>query len=443
MSAAHRAQLPPRCLIGAWQNTQAGGNSISRHGLTHLESAVDSSLTRPSMHDMPDSRNWFIPPPASQHRLFNNGERQDMYIRVDGKRLLNFAANDYLGLSFHADVCHAAVDAVATHGVGGGASRLISGDDPLLHRLESELAACKGFEAALLVGSGMLANMGLLPALADRHGTLFCDRLNHASLVDGARLSAARVVRYAHLDIDQLSHLMKTNMMTNIGKASARQDGQRSIIVSDGVFSMDGDCADVQALLALAEQYDALLLLDDAHGFGTLGRDGRGLSALSGAAGHARLVEVGTCGKALGSYGAFILGTAELIEGLRQGLRTMTYSTALPPAVCAASLAALHVLQQGDVVHALHANIAYYRQLAAAHGLPLQPSETPIQPLLLGGDSVALHAADALRQQGFFVPAIRPPTVPEGTARLRITLSAAHRREDIESLVRSLAQVIA
>jgi len=400
-----------------------------RHKLTQLYNPVDSVAMQPSMHDMLDSRNWFTPPPDVRRRSFNSGERQGMHITVQGRQLLNFAGNDYLGMSFHPEVCSAAADAVAKHGAGSGASRLISGDDPLMHRLESELAAWKGFEAALLVGSGMLANIGLLQALADRHSTLFCDRLNHASLVDGARLSAAKVQRFAHLEVQQLERLLQAS------------PAGRRIIVSDGVFSMDGVSADVTALLALAEQYDTLLLLDDAHGFGVLGKYGRGLSSENNLAGHGRLVEVGTCGKALGSYGAFILGTTEMIEGLRQSLRTMTYSTALPPAICAASLTALHVLQRGDLVQQLHANIALFRDLAAAQGLVLMPSATPIQPLLLGEEAAALHAAEALLNLGYFVPAIRPPTVPEGTARLRITLSAAHRSEDIEALVQALAKV--
>jgi len=390
---------------------------------------------QPSMHDMPDSRNWFAPPPDVRRRHFNSGERQGMTISLQGRPRLNFAANDYLGLSFHPEVCRATQDAVAAHGVGSGASRLISGDDPLMHQLESELAAWKGFESALLVGSGMLANIGLLQSLADRHCTLYCDKLNHASLVDGARLSAGKVQRFAHLDVQQLEGLLQA------AGHSKPVAGQRKIIVSDGVFSMDGDCANVAALLQMAERHDALLVLDDAHGFGVLGNAGRGLSSKEDFAGHERLIEVGTCGKALGSYGAFILGTAEMIEGLRQKLRTMTYSTALPPAVCAASLAALHVLQEGKLLQQLHANIALFRSLAAEHDLNLMPSETPIQPLLLGGEEAALHAAEALLNLGFFVPAIRPPTVPEGTARLRITLSAGHGREDIEALVHALQMV--
>jgi len=386
------------------------------------------------MHDMPDSRNWFTPPQDARRRRFNEGARDALRIRLDGRQMLNFAGNDYLGLSFHPQVKQAAQHALQQHGTGSGASRLISGDDPLMHSLENELAAWKGYESCLLVGSGMLANLGLLQALADRHTALFCDRLNHASLVDGGRLSGARVKRYAHLDMIQLERLLQ-------GAEAARR-----IIVSDGVFSMDGDCGDVPALLALAGKHDALLLIDDAHGFGVLGEGGRGLTSVGPAggwpAGHARLIEVGTCGKALGSYGAFILGTAEMIEGLRQGLRTMTYSTALPPAVIAASLAALQVMQQSDVIGRLHDHIRLFRGLAEQRGLPLMPSDTPIQPMVLGGDAETLEAASRLSDAGFFVPAIRPPTVPAGTSRLRITLSAAHREEDIDALVDALAGIV-
>ncbi len=398
--------------------------------LTQPDSIVDSADMPTSMPDMLDSRNWFSPIPENRRRAFNQGQRQGVRIEVNGKEMVNFASNDYLGLSTHPDVCRAAIELIERHGAGSGASRLISGDDPLYHRLEQELAAWKGFEAALLVGSGMLANMGLLPALGNRHTTLFCDRLNHASLVDGARLSAAHVVRFKHLDIKQLK------------KSMQKYASERTLIVSDGVFSMDGDCANVGALLKLAEKYDGLLILDDAHGFGTAGKDGRGLSSVNGAAGHPRLIEIGTCGKALGSYGAFILGSSEIIEGLRQRLRTMTYSTALPTHVCAASLAALHVQQDGTVVRKLQQNVALFRQLAEQLSLPLSPSSTPIQPLLLGDDHAALQASGTLAQRGFFVSAIRPPTVPEGTARLRITLSAAHKEEDIAALTQALAEVM-
>ncbi len=350
--------------------------------------------------------------------------RDGLLITVDGQRLLNFASNDYLGLSTHPKVCQAAQDAINEVGLGSGASRLVSGDDPLLHELEQELATWKGFEACLLVGSGMLTNLGLLQALADRHTHIFADKLNHASLVDGARLSGAQVSRFPHLNLEKLEQ--------SIEKSGAKQ----RVIVSDGVFSMDGDCADVQALISLAERYDALLLIDDAHGTGTVGQQGKGLVAEAGIAGHKRLLEVGTLGKALGSYGAYILGTKPMIEGLRQRMRTLMYSTALPVSLLAGAQAALHLIQTTEVVERLESHVNYF--LAQAQGLNMMPSTTAIQPLWLGSDESALEASRALRAQGYFVPAIRPPTVPEGQSRLRITLSAAHQKKDIDGLIKAL-----
>lgn len=348
-----------------------------------------------------------------------------MTIRLQGRELINFASNDYLGLSFHAEVRRAAIHSIERSGLGSGASRLVSGDDPGLHALEARLAAWKGYEACLITGSGMLANIGLLQALADRHTALFSDRLNHASLVDGARLSGATVHRFRHLDLQQLESLL------------LRKPAARRIIVSDGVFSMDGDCADIEALIRLAEQHDCLLLLDDAHGIGTLGRYGRGLTA--DMAGHARLIEVGTFGKAFGSYGAFILGTAEMIEGLRQRQRTMIYSTALPAALIAAADAALTLIRQGELLQKLQQNIDRFR--ARTVDLRLKDSKTAIQPLIIGDDGEALQAASRLCEHGCFVPAIRPPTVPDGSARLRITLSAAHTDEQIDMLLAALRRL--
>ena len=378
---------------------------------------------------MPDSRNWFAPVPASRQRRFAASARQGVEVRLQDRALINFASNDYLGLSFHADVRQAAIAAIEHSGLGSGASRLVSGDDPALHALEARLAAWKGYEACLIVGSGMLANIGLLQALADRYTEIFADRLNHASLVDGARLSGARLNRFHHLDLKQLAAQLE------------KSPTERRLIVSDGVFSMDGDCADVAALLDLAEQHDGLLLIDDAHGIGTVGPHGLGLSGEpdcrgSAPAGHARMIEVGTFGKAFGGYGAFILGTAELIEGLRQRQRTMIYSTALPLAMIASADAALTLIEAGDLLRQLHGNIAYFRQQTS--DLPIKPSSTAIQPLIIGSDAEALRAANHLRQGGCFVPAIRPPTVPEGSARLRITLTAAHSHEQIDTLVSAL-----
>jgi len=427
ISARHAAQQSLPAGIGAWQNRQAGGNSKSLDRLTSLLALVDSVFMPSSMPNMIDSRNWFAEIPATRRRHFLASQRDGVRIDVNGCSLINFASNDYLGLSCHPAVCMAAQGACAT-AVGSGASRLVSGDDPMLHRLETKLAEWKGYEACLITGSGMLANLGLLQALADRHTQIFADKLNHASLVDGARLSGAKSHRYAHLDIQQLEQQLKKHAAV------------KRIIVSDGVFSMDGDCAYVGALLKLAEAHDTLLIIDDAHGIGTVGDDGKGLTAIHHIAGHARLIEVGTFGKAFGSYGAFILGTFEMIEALRQRQRSMIYSTALPIAMIAAAETALALIQRGEQVKQLHHNLDHFKSATSKQGF--MASDTAIQPLIVGSDVQALEMSAALAKNGFFVAAIRPPTVPEGTARLRFTLSAAHSPEQIDALVDALADVL-
>ena len=376
---------------------------------------------------MVDSRKWFAEIPVTRRRHFRASQRDGVAIDVAETRLINFASNDYLGLSTHPAVCLAAQGACA-NSVGSGASRLVSGDDPMLHRLEAKLADWKGYEACLIVGSGMLANMGLLQALADRHTHIFADKLNHASLVDGARLSGAPMHRFAHLDYEQLE------------KQLNKHTAEKRIIVSDGVFSMDGDCADVGQLLTLADSHDTLLVVDDAHGTGTLGEDGKGLTAMHRIAGHDRVIEVGTFGKAFGAYGAFILGTNELIEGLRQRQRSMIYSTALPVAMIAAAETALLLIQRGEQLAQLHANLVRFK--AGVKGMDFMASDTAIQPLVAGSDARALALSDALADNGLFVAAIRPPTVPEGTARLRFTLSAAHSPEQIDRLTECLKRLI-
>lgn len=377
---------------------------------------------------MVDTRNWFKTLPHTRQRKLLASQRDGLKIKVNGQSLLNFSSNDYLGLSVNPQVCAAVHDAVNQHGLGSGASRLISGDDPLFHQFEQELAAWKGFESCLLVGSGMLANIGLMQILADRFTHVFADKLNHASLLDGVRLSGAKHLRYPHADLETLTQLLQQNT-----------DDKR-IIVSDGVFSMDGDAADVKELIQLAEDYDTLLVVDDAHGTGTLGEAGKGLIAGAGVAGHARLIEVGTLGKAFGSYGAYILGTEQMIEGLRQRMRTLIYSTALPVAVIAGAKEALGIIKIGALVHQLQDHVRYF--LHHSKGLNLLPSISPIQPVMLGSDANALKASAALKEQGFFVPAIRPPTVAEGQSRLRITLSATHSQEEIKALTEALANCV-
>jgi len=431
MPALHEPQHWPDSGTGAAQKTHDGGKSRPIPLLTTGNRLVDSVFMGLSMTRMPDSRNWFEPMPVERRRRIPPLHRIDgVHVELDGRRLVNFASNDYLGMADHAEVCNAASRAIEEEGLGSGASRLISGDAPQWPELERELAEWKGYDAALLLGSGMLANMGLPDALADRHTDVFCDRLSHASLIDGARLCRGRMRRYPHLDMVQLASML------------ADSNAERRIIVSDGVFSMDGDCAPVGELIGMAERFDAIVVIDDAHGTGLLGPEGRGLVAEAGLAGHARLIEVGTLGKALGAYGAFVLGARPVIEGLVQRLRTLIYSTALPPALAAAASCAVRLAREGSARERLQANLAYFLNQAEMHSLPLLPSRTPIQPLMIGADASALRTSEQLREQGYYVPAIRPPTVPEGTARLRITLSAGHDIDQIDGLTKALANIM-
>jgi 8-amino-7-oxononanoate synthase len=368
------------------------------------------------------TRNWFEAVPTHRQRSFLGSDTCGVHIQIGNEKLINFASNDYLGLRQHALLKNTATQSIQNHGIGSGASRLVSGDCSALHTLEHELATWKGYEACLVLGSGMLANIGLVQALADRNTSLFSDKLNHASLVDGARLSHAKTYRFPHCEYEALASLLQ------------KHPADKRIIISDGVFSMDGDCADVAQLLSLAEKHDALLFIDDAHGIGCMGEHHKGLT--HAIAGHKRLIEVGTFGKAFGGYGAFILGTYELIDALKQRLRTMIYSTALPAFIPETMLKSLHLLQEGTLQSKLNKNIQLF--LALAPQSQCLPSQTPIQALIIGDDQAALHASKQLRDAGLFVPAIRPPTVPEGTARLRITLSAAHEEHHIKQLAQAL-----
>jgi len=367
---------------------------------------------------------WWQHPAEHSRRRLPATQQHGVLINVAGRMMINFSSNDYLGLRQHPQLISTACDYIAQHGLGSGASRYISGDDPAFAQLERDCAAWKGAQACLLLGSGMLGNIGLLQALATRHSEIFADRLNHASLLDGARLSRARLHRYAHRDMAALESLLQ------------HSNSEQRIIVSDGVFSMDGDEADVATLISLCERYDAWLVLDDAHGNGCIGAQGAGLTTEAGVQGHPRLIECGTFGKALGGYGAFIVASTAVIEGLIQRLRTAIYSTALPPAMAKAMSAALVLLQQAALRQRLQDNIQSF--LALNQDLPLLPSRTPIQPLAMGTDEAALQASTRLRDAGFFIPAIRPPTVPQGESRLRITLSALHTSEQINALSEAL-----
>ncbi len=321
------------------------------------------------------------------------------------------------------------IAAAKRDGVGAGASHLITGHRPAHHALEEELADFVGTPRALLFSTGYMANLGVTAALMPRHGSVFEDKLNHASLIDAARLSGARVRRYAHGDVGRLTTLLD----------AARSE---KLILSDGVFSMDGDVAPLPALLHAARTQGAWLLLDDAHGLGVLGQHGRGTFEHFGLPVASPAILMGTLGKALGTFGAFVSGSEDLIETLIQHARTYIYTTALPPAVAEATRASLRVLRADDGRRELlHARIRQFRDGARQLGLTLPASETAIQPVILGETGLALAASEALRARGILVSAIRPPTVPRGSARLRITLSAGHTAQQVERLLDALAQL--
>ncbi len=355
---------------------------------------------------------------------------------VDGRNLVAFASNDYLGLANDAALKQGAMAAIAQWGVGAGASPLVSGRLAIFEQLEQQLADFAQQEAALFFPSGFQANLGVLTALTDRHDVIFSDRTNHASLIDGALLSRAQLVRYAHTDMDDLARRLSE---TPVNSSGAR------LIVTDSVFSMDGDEAPLQTLLQLAEQYDAWLVVDDAHGLGVLGPQGRGSIADAGLPPHPNLVMIGTLGKAAGVSGAFVAGQQAVIEWLIQRARSYIYSTGPSPMVAGALLASLTRILDGDALRArLQENIARLRQGIAtlACPYPLLPSRTGIQALVIGDNERTLNLASHLLDQGYWVPAIRPPTVATGTARLRISLSAAHTPGQIDGLLAALASAL-
>ena len=359
------------------------------------------------------------------------------YLEVDGERLLGFCSNDYLGLANHPELVAAACAGAQSFGVGAGASPLVSGHSAANAQLEQQLAAFVGLPRALYFYAGYAASVGIIPALVGAGDAVFSDALNHACLIDGARLSRASIHRYAHADLAALEGALATS------------PAARKLIVSDAVFSMDGDIADVPALLALAERHDALLLLDDAHGFGVLGLQGRGSAAhfgLRGGAASPRLLYMATLGKAAGVAGAFVAGSAALIEWLLQATRSYIFATAAPPMLATALQASVRLIEREDARRAhLQTLIARLRS-GLSSGLQhsrwrLGDSVTAIQPLMVGSNEAALALMANLRERGLWVPAIRPPTVPADTARLRIALSASHRFADLDRLIDALSEL--
>lgn len=353
---------------------------------------------------------------------------QGPQVRVDGGELLAFCSNDYLGLANHPEVIQAMRDGAAQWGVGGGASHLVIGHSTPHHQLEEALAEFTGRPRALLFSTGYMANLAAVTALVGQGDTVLEDRLNHASLLDAGLLSGARFSRYLHNDAASLA--------SRLEKATGN-----TLVVSDGVFSMDGDLADLPALCAAARQKGAWLMVDDAHGFGPLGATGGGIVEHYGLGIEEVPVLVGTLGKGFGTAGAFVAGSEALIETLIQFARPYIYTTSQPPAVACATLKSLQLLQT-ESWRREHLNrlIARFRSGAAEIGLRLMDSPTPIQPILVGDSERALRLSALLRERGLLVGAIRPPTVPAGSARLRVTLSAAHSEAQLERLLAALAE---
>jgi 8-amino-7-oxononanoate synthase len=351
---------------------------------------------------------------------------QGPLLDVDGRSYLAFCSNDYLGLANHPALRAAAQAGLDKYGVGTGASALISGHTSVVEELERALAEFVDMPRALHFSSGYMANLGIIPALVGPSDVVISDRLNHACLIDGARLSGAKFRIYPHGDVARLERLLERN--TN----------SRTLIVTDAVFSMDGDIAPLPELLALCEKYDAWLLVDDAHGFGVLGPQGRGSVAHFGLKSQ-RILYMATLSKAAGVAGAFVAGDAILIEWLLQRARTYIFTTASPPLLASALLVAVKLLQTEEW-RQQHLRQLVARLRSGLAGLPwaLRPSETAVQALIVGDNQLALDLMEGLRERGIWVPAIRPPTVPKGTARLRISLSAAHSTEQVDQLTSAL-----
>ena len=351
---------------------------------------------------------------------------QSPHIVVDEKPYLAFCSNDYLGLANHPQLISALQNGAQQWGVGAGAAHLVSGHFAPHHQLEMQLAEFVGKPAALLFSTGYMANMGVVQALVGKADTVFADKLNHASLNDAMLLSRAQIKRYRHGDMAQLAEQL------------AQTKTGRKLIITDAVFSMDGDLAPLPELLALCEQYDAWLLVDDAHGFGVLSEQGRGSLAHFKLA-SPRIIYMATLGKAAGVSGAFVAAEQVVIDTLVNQARSYVYTTATPPALSVALLQSLQLIKNGDDRRAhLQKLIAQLRAGLADLPWTLMPSDTAIQPLLIGENQAALKLSEGLRERGIWVAAIRPPTVPQGTARLRITLSAAHSAADVQQLVEAL-----
>ncbi|HEX5895225.1 MAG TPA: 8-amino-7-oxononanoate synthase [Thermoleophilaceae bacterium] len=351
-------------------------------------------------------------------------------VLLDGKPVLLLCSNNYLGLADHPRVREAAAEAARRYGAGSGASRLISGNMTIHRRLEEQLAGFKRSEACLLFGSGYLANAGVVSALAREGDVVFSDALNHASIIDGCRLSRAETFVYDHCDTDHLEWGLR------------QAEGRGSLIVTDGVFSMDGDVAPLERIVELGQRYDARVMVDEAHGTGAIGPDGRGAVAEAGLEDEVDVI-VGTLGKALGSYGAYVCCDKQMAKYLINTARTLIFSTALSPPAVAAAMAALELLrEQPRRVEKLQRNAAVLREALAEEGLPVPESTTQILPVVVGDATEAVLASERALEKGIFAQAIRPPTVPAGSSRLRLTVMASHTKSELRDAARLLGACV-
>ena len=357
--------------------------------------------------------------------LIDTERRPRTRIRQQSKDLVSFACNDYLGLSHHPTVIEASREATRTYGAGAGASRLITGNNPLYADLETALAKIKDTEDAVVFGSGYLANVGVIPTLAARHDLILMDELCHACLFAGATLARCRTIRYRHKDTGQLSGLLDEH----------RSAHRHCLVLTDGVFSMDGDRAPVDELLQICEVHDAWLMTDDAHGLGVI-ENGRGSGFINGRALPVPL-QMGTLSKAVGAYGGYLCTNRDVAELIRNRARSLHYTTGLPPGTLAAATAALELIATDKSL--VNKPVARARRFAAQ--LDLEVPESPIVPIVLGDSRRTSRAAEALRERGFLVAAIRPPTVPEGTARLRLTFSAEHGEDEVDRLATAVNKI--
>jgi 8-amino-7-oxononanoate synthase len=354
----------------------------------------------------------------------------DPWLRIEGKKLMNLASNNYMGYAGDERLKKAMIASIQTYGAGATASRLIVGNHPLYEETESELLSWKNAEAGIIVNSGYTANVSIISSLAGRGDYVYSDKLNHASIVDGTILSRAKFMRYRHNDLEHLESMLKRN-----------NDNARKLIVTDSLFSMDGDFAHIKELVQLKEQYNALLMIDEAHATGVYGKKGEGYSYHLGLQNMVD-IHMGTFSKALGGFGAYIVGKSWLIDYLTNRMRGFIYSTALPPAILGAAKAAIEIAQRDQERRfLLQENAAYFRKLLTGHGFDLCGSQSQIVPIMIGSNEKTIKFAELLRHAGLAAIAIRPPTVPENQARIRFTITADHRKQDIEWAVEKIALV--